>query len=358
MNKDDSILEDVLSEEEENENNEELINENAAGSSNKLMILYVLEVLTKYSDVHHKLTQNDIIKYIKQDYSMDCERKAISRHIKSLVEHGYKIDTYEENGEGYYLKDLEFSSDDVFMLWEGLMASKYITSENAERLIAVLNRYVGEDLRFGNSFYGGITNKYVYPQTFIYSNIKKILTEMAIKKKISFFYNQYAADKTLEVTTEAPLVVSPYAVMNVDNIYYLAAKPEYTEQMQCYRIGMISQIEHMEFICDDIRDISGYSKGFDVERFVSEFIPGYGGSVTDFIVKVDQKNIDGVIGTFGEGFHVTNEETGMLTLEITCNFDKMYQWALANADIAEVTEPAAMRFKLKEYFDLHSWKYR
>ena len=181
---------------------------------------------------------------------------------------------------------------------------------------------------------------------------------MKTKKKISFFYNQYAADKTLEATTESPLVVSPYAVMNVDNIYYLAAKPEYTEKIQCYRIGMISQIEHMEFICDDIRDIAGYSKGFDVERFVAEFIDGYGGSITDFIVKIDQKNIDSVIGTFGEGFHVSNEEAGCLTLEIVCNFDKMYQWALASADIAEVMEPAAMRFKLKEYFDLHSWKYR
>lgn len=355
MSKDDNIIDEVLSEENLNE---EHSGDSSSASSKKLMILYVLEVLTKYSDAHHKLTQSDIIKYIKQDYGMDCERKAISRHIKSLVEHGYEIDTYEENGEGYFLKYLEFSPEDVFMLWEGLMASKYITAQDSERLIGVLNRYVGEDLRFGNAYYGGLTNKYTYPQTFLYSNLKTILTEMAMKKKIAFFYNRYASDKTLEPTTETPMVVSPYAVLNVDNVYYMAGKQEYGGKMMCFRVGLMSQIEHLEFTADNIRDLEGYSKGFDEQRFLSEFIPGYGGTVTDVTIRIKKEQIASAIENFGESFHVGSEDSGYLSLEITCNFDKMYQWAIANADIAEVLEPAAMRFKLKEYFDIHSWNYR
>ncbi len=64
---------------------------------------------------------------------------------------------------------------------------------------------MGDDLRFGTSYYGGITNRYTYPQTFLYSNLKFILTEMAMEKKISFLYNRYGKDKALEPISEARL---------------------------------------------------------------------------------------------------------------------------------------------------------
>ena len=174
----------------------------------------------------------------------------------------------------------------------------------------------------------------------------------------SFYYNQYASDKTLEPTTELPLVVSPYAILNIENVYYMAGKQEYTDSMQCFRVGLMSRIEHLEFTADNIRDIAGYSKGFDLQRFIAEFIPGYGGPETDFQVRINKDKIGLAIETFGEGFHVASEDSEYLTLEITCNYDKMYLWAISNADIAQVLEPAAMRFKLKEYFDVHSWNYR
>ena len=329
----------------------------SSASSKKLMILYVLEVLIKYSDQHHKLTQSEIIDYIKKDYDMDCERKAISRHIKALINHGYTIETYEDNGEGYYMKDLDFSSEDVFMLWEGMMASKYIDKNESAKLIKVLEKYLADDMRLGSSYYGGITNKYTYPETFIYSNLQFILNEMAMDKKIAFIYNTYAPDKTLEPLSSDPITVSPYAVLNIDNEYYLAAKPE-DRTMMCYKVGLISDLTTVGFLSEDIRDIVGYAKGFDPQKFTADFIEGYGGTVTDFFVKIHKNKIGYVIENFGEEFKISHEENDILTLDIVSNFDKMLQWAISTAEFSEVIEPAAMRFKLKEFFDQQSWKYR
>lgn len=347
-----------LIEDQIDENNIENTNSENTTSSKKLMILYVMDVLKKYSDENHKLTQNEIINYIKQDYDMDCERKAISRHIKALIDHGYNIDTYENNGEGYFMKEVDFSSDDIFMLWEGIMASKYINKEEAANLIKNLNKYVGDQFRLGNSYYGGIINKYTYPETFIYGNLKFILTEMAVNKKISFIYNRYTIDKTLEPVLEEPVVVSPYAILNVDNEYYLAACAEYEHEMSCYHVGLISNLEHLEFLCNDIKEVIGYSKGFDPKKFTADFIDGYGGAVTDFKVIIQKEMIDHAIETFGEEFMISHIEEDTLTLDITCNFDKMFQWAVKTASFTEVTEPAALRFKLKEFFDIQCWKYR
>ena len=155
-------------------------------------------------------------------------------------------------------------------------------------------------------------------------------------------------------------MVSPYAVLNVDNEYYLAACPEGQREMQCFKVGLISSLEHSEFMAEDIKEIAGYSRGFDPKKFTADFIEGYGGEITDFIVLIKEDKLEIAIEYFGEEFKVVNRDrdNGTLMLDITTNFDKMYAWSVKNAEFTEVLEPAAMRFKLKEFFDVQCWKYR
>ena len=54
------------------------------GEIKKLYILYILEILKKYSDPEHKLKQQDIIRYMEKDYGVVCERKTIWRNCNNL----------------------------------------------------------------------------------------------------------------------------------------------------------------------------------------------------------------------------------------------------------------------------------
>ncbi|MBE6038885.1 MAG: WYL domain-containing protein [Anaerofustis stercorihominis] len=328
-------------------------------AAKKLLILYVLEVLQKYSDRHHKLTQAQIISLIKRDYDMDCERKAISRHIRSLIDHGYKISTYEENGEGYYIGQKEFTPEDAFMLWEGLMSSKYISKEEISSLVDKLSNYCGIEYRFGSSFYGGIISRYTYPESFIYHNIMILLTEMAANKKVSFIYNEYNTDKMI-VPTGGKRVVSPYAVVNIDNEYYLAAKEDGKKKggMSCFKVRLISNIETTSVMCDDIKNIPGHTKGFDVDVFANDFIPPFMGEKLTCHLRVNKENIEDIIEAFGDSIRIIDIEDDKLIIEVITNEERMYRWAIANAHIAELTEPQLLRFRIKDYFDINSWKYR
>ena len=111
--------------------------------------------------------------------------------------------------------------------------------------------------------------------------------------------------------------VNPYALLNVDNEYYLAAAVEGSTQMSCYKVGLISDLEVTEFLSDDITTIIGYDKGFEPMKFVKELIPGYGGTVTDCIVRVSEDVIDDIMAVFGEDFKIISGEDGFLTLDIT-----------------------------------------
>ena len=47
----------------------------------KMLILYIMDILWKYSDAEHTLTYNDIIRILDEKYNMVAERKAVRRNL-------------------------------------------------------------------------------------------------------------------------------------------------------------------------------------------------------------------------------------------------------------------------------------
>ena len=57
----------------------------------KLLILDILEILKKYSDENHRLSQQDIIRILKRDYGMTADRKSVRRNLTELMDAGYPV---------------------------------------------------------------------------------------------------------------------------------------------------------------------------------------------------------------------------------------------------------------------------
>lgn len=55
----------------------------------KPSLLYVLQLLQKYSHEKNPLTQNKIAEYLLDEYDIELERKAIGRCIDTLEAAGY-----------------------------------------------------------------------------------------------------------------------------------------------------------------------------------------------------------------------------------------------------------------------------
>ena len=51
----------------------------------------ILDILRKYSDEEHRLSQKDITEILKTEYDMTADRKAIRRNILNLMDCGYNI---------------------------------------------------------------------------------------------------------------------------------------------------------------------------------------------------------------------------------------------------------------------------
>ena len=55
-------------------------------SGKKIIILYILNILRKYTDVNHTMTQQEIADRLLSDYGMTVNRATVKRNIEDLID--------------------------------------------------------------------------------------------------------------------------------------------------------------------------------------------------------------------------------------------------------------------------------
>ena len=102
----------------------------------KLLIMNILDILRRYSDADHRLSQKDIIDILQTEYEMVADRKAIKRNLMNLIDFGYNLEFSESvrrNKDGeeeviytdWYL-ERDFSDAELRLLIDSLLFSKHI----------------------------------------------------------------------------------------------------------------------------------------------------------------------------------------------------------------------------------------
>lgn len=140
----------------------------------KLLILYILDILQKYTDEEHRLSQKEIQDILKKEYEMPVDRKAIKRNLLNLIEYGSSIEYREVSRKEIFRKksvvsdkdslDLEdkgipeddllwtdfylkqkFTNEELRLLIDSLLFSKHIPYSQAKKLITKLESLVNTD---------------------------------------------------------------------------------------------------------------------------------------------------------------------------------------------------------------------
>ena len=111
----------------------------------KLLIMNILDILRRYSNTEHRLSQKDIIEILQTEYDMTADRKAIKRNLMNLIDFGYDLEYSEsirrnKSGEeeviytDWYL-DREFSDAELRLLIDSMLFSKHIPYSQCKDLI-------------------------------------------------------------------------------------------------------------------------------------------------------------------------------------------------------------------------------
>lgn len=221
--------------------------------SKNVLILNILQILERHSDVKHRLTQNDIIRLLKNEYDMDAERKSITRNIDNLIEAGYDIG-YEESKKGkgknqtivrtnfYYEND--FDDSELKFLTDGIIFSKLLSSRQKKQLIKKLEGLSSKYFKSSLSKVNISENDRIKNED-LFLNIEIIAEAISKSRKIEFNYYTYDIEKKLvykknDKEEVKKYVVSPYQMVASNGRYYLLCSyDKYIDEISNLRVDRI-----------------------------------------------------------------------------------------------------------------------
>jgi hypothetical protein len=62
-----------------------------APGNKKMLNMLILEILEKYTDGDHRLTQQEILRLLKDNYDVECDRRSVRNNAEYLIDLGYDI---------------------------------------------------------------------------------------------------------------------------------------------------------------------------------------------------------------------------------------------------------------------------
>lgn len=326
-----------------------------ATGNKKMLNMMILDILKEYSDESHKLTQQEIIRLLKANYDMECDRRSVKNNIVCLKELGYDISM--ENG--YYLMTREFEDAELRMLIDSVLFSKNMTQAQAKTLIAKLkalgNRYFSEKVShvYNLPEFHHADNKQLM---YVVDSINEAILE---KKKISFMYNDYGTDFKLHLRRDYPYIVNPYQIVASNGFFYLVGNYDKYDDVSHYRLDRMTSVKILKENAKTKQEIKDFANGYSLPKHMAEHIYMFGGASARVKLLAPEGMMNELIDWFGKDFRI--KKTGkddLIEITVKCNEEAIFYWALQYGPYVEVVEPISLRERIAETVEGMRAKYR
>lgn len=331
----------------------------------KLLIIRIMQILERYSDANHPLTQEEIIKKLYEHYGIEAERKAVGRNIALLKdmfdrEAADKTTTAvsigSDRGKGVFLEKRLFEDSELRLLIDGVLASKFISEKYSrdliEKLCSLSNVYFKSNVKHVCMVkeWDKTENKAVF------LNVELINEAIEKSRQITFDYNKYGEDKKLHKTSSHK--VSPYQLIAHNQRYYLVLFNEKTKNVGYFRVDKITNIGITDEPSTPVRRVKGYESGMDYKIYASMLPYMFSDKVANVTMICDSWLIDQVIDWFGKKIKIEAVENGEYEITVATSLAAMEYWAMQYLKFVEIKSPSELREKLKKNISEAGKKYK
>lgn len=310
----------------------------------KLALIRIWQILQKYSDYDHPLTQDEIALHLDHDYGIVIERKAISRNISLLKEAGIEI---ESRRAGSYLETREFEDSELKLLIDSVLCSQHInprqSSDLIEKLCKLSNKYFRSHVKNIHTVHDWNKTE----NAALFYNIEMVDTAIEEGKQLQYDYNKYGLDKKLHKSSFQR--VTPYQLILHNQKYYLMAYSTYWGNMVFHRLDRISNIHLYDKPAQPIREVPGYEHGIDYKK-ISSTMPYMYTDAPERIEFITEPDIvDQVIDWFGKDIIIRKtDDPDKVVVSLWASPSAMEHWVMQYLNYVEVTSPAHLRTQIQE----------
>ncbi len=336
-------------------------------SGKKIIILYILNILRKYTDVNHTMTQQDIADKLMQDYEMPVNRATVKRNLTDLIDAGYSIGYTEvprshkdkTTGETednaiytdfYYEHD--FSESELHMLIDGLLFSRSVPykprKELIEKLGGLSSSHFSQRMRHVHSM-----NSDSPQNKNLFLNIEVLDEAIADGKQVEITYGYYGTDMKLHETLNADgsvkkQLLNPYQLAASEGRYYLICNKDNYDNVVNYRIDRIMSIRLLDTPAKPKNQVIGLENGLKLEKYVFQHVNMFAGEPEKVEFIIPKKNVSLVIDFFGTHVSFFDREDGTVSCRIDVSREAMRHWAAQFAGIVRVVSPESLVEEIRE----------
>lgn len=330
----------------------------------KMVIINILDILKKYSDMDHRLTQQDIVEILKKEYYMDVDRKTVKRNLMNLLDLDCGIEYTEitrkdEKGnessictDWYMMRD--FDDSELRLLIDSLLFSKHIPYSQCKTLI--------EKLKGLSNVYFDKKVKHIcnLPESQpvnreLFYTIDVLDDAISQNKKVSFTYNSYGADKKLHPKRDEEYIVNPYQMVATNGRYYLICNYDKYDNLANYRVDRITNIRMLDETAKPIKKLK--ESELNLPKHMAEHLYMFSGESIKAKFKAKNHIIDQIIDWFGLDAKIEPYDEEECMVEVRVNKDAFFYWAMQYGLYIEVVEPVDVRQRVVEAIKSMKEKY-
>ena len=321
-------------------------------------ILYILNVLKKYSDEEHMLTAAEIQRKIKEIYDVEIDTRTIRRNINLLkYKLAYDISTREDNGKGYYINrdpETDFEPGEVRAIIDNFSYANYIVPSVAKEIIKKCKNmqtvYENEKLKDYQIY--SVNSKTENAE--VIKNIEDISNSIYNNNKIKFEYWKYEITNKLEKQIVSTPTVSPFAIVyNKQEFYFIGIK-DGQDEFYHYRLDRMKNVKELN------EKITIKKTKSQIRDFAESTVEMFGGKKEEIEAVCNKCLLNAIFDIFGKNVTIEkipgNDENFKLIVDSNPMGFRM--WAMRNIDMVEVIRPENLRNEMREIVERAIERYR
>ena len=316
-------------------------------------ILYVLNILKKYSNCEHALSSNKIKNLIKQEYDVSIDARTVRRNINLLIEKfNYDIEKYDENNIGYFIRhdpEFEFEKGELSAILNTFAYSNFIPEKMSYNIIdkCVNMMDIYERDKYKN-YKPSIKHTRTDNQEII-KNIEDINEAIFNKRKITFDYYKYELNENLEYLLDRKIKTSPYKIVYALQKFYLICLDEGKKKLYSHRLDRMKNIQ----ICRE--KISNKFDDNEIDFFIKSNVNMLSGDTEKVEIKCDMSMLDNVVELYGKDIKLTKINESEFYASFYTTIKGFRYWCLRNIESVRVLSPESLIKDIKKVLKNNSY---
>ena len=295
-----------------------------------LLPFRVYQILSEHTDGDHALAMGELLRLLRTEYGLRCDRRAVYAALDKLRAVGCHIPEYQDDGEGYRL------------LSDAVSAFPGISQRQCEQLLDRLQRGLSRWQRAQcRPLIAGVPWRGMNHEAFL--SVEVLEEAVSRRCQVEFQYMEYGMDKRLHPRRERPYRVSPYGLCFANGNYYLICRYQGAEDISHYRVDRIQSPVLLEE-----QPAEPLPAGLDLARYVRERVYPFPGEAVHAVLRCESDLLSDVLDRFGMETRLRDNGDGTFDAAVFTGAAGLKFWALQYVSLCQVLEPDWLRKEISD----------